>query len=74
MNVKDEGFNVWQAFKSRHLFWLKLMGRVGWGAKAVVYAVLGGLACDNAVGGQGSASPQVLSLPAYLSTTCFPFL
>ncbi len=50
-----------QAWKVRHVMWLKIMGRVGWGAKAVIYALLGGLACDNAVGDKdkNSASPQV---------------
>ena len=51
--------------------WLKLLGRVGWGAKAVIYALIGGLACDNAVGNENSsASPQVsdgsqIAPPAY---------
>lgn len=35
------------------------MGRIGWGAKAVIYALIGGLACENAVGDRGqSASPE----------------
>ena len=38
----------------------ELLGRIGWGAKATIYALIGGLACDNAVGDKNSsASPQV---------------
>lgn len=45
------------------------MGRIGWGAKAVIYALIGGLACDNAVGNDdNSASPQAcLPSSAHLS-------
>ena len=46
--------------KEKHLMWIKLLGRVGWGAKCVIYALIGGLACDNATGNRNSsASPQV---------------
>lgn len=49
-----------QVVKKRHVVALKIMGRIGWGAKAVIYAMIGGLACQNAVGDRGlSASPEV---------------
>ncbi|KAK9867371.1 hypothetical protein WJX84_004468 [Apatococcus fuscideae] len=41
---------------------LVICGRVGWLAKAIVYAIIGGICCDSAVKGHssksGSASPQ----------------
>lgn len=71
------GYKVWSLpgaslvrdfqVKEKHLMWLKLLGRIGWGAKATIYALIGGLACDNAVGNiDSSASPQV-SFPAIFS-------
>lgn len=50
--------------KIRHEKWLKLLGRIGWAAKAIIYALIGGLACKNGVQDDGSnASPQVPLFP-----------
>ena len=46
--------------RGAHVGWLKFLGRVGWVAKGLLYALIGGLACDSAVGDESaSASPQV---------------
>ena len=54
--------NFWSPQQARetHHKWLKLLGRIGWTAKGIIYSLIGGLACKNAAGDQdSSASPQV---------------
>ena len=49
-----------QQAREAHHKWLKLLGRIGWTAKGIIYSLIGGLACKNAAGDKdSSASPQV---------------
>ncbi|KAK9814923.1 hypothetical protein WJX73_002151 [Symbiochloris irregularis] len=53
-------FNNPKQVKPRHYMIVRILGRVGWNAKGLVYALIGGLSCQSAVGDgdENSASPQ----------------
>lgn len=51
-----------QVIKRRQLRAIQVLGSTGWVFKGIVYAIIGGLSCQSAVGDSdeyASASPQV---------------
>jgi hypothetical protein len=54
--------------KKRQLKAIQVLGSIGWVFKGIVYAIIGGLSCQSAVGDSqeyASASPQVfLAFPS----------
>lgn len=48
--------------KPRDYIYVKILGKIGWVAKALVYSIIGGQCCNSAVGDDSmSISPQVPS-------------
>ena len=58
--------------KPRDVKVVKVLGKVGWVAKALVYSIIGGQACNSAVGDDstGSISPQARPISGHAPARC----